>query len=176
MTEQISVEVRRPTDLSPLEQEAVDALGGGDSSEDPRFTGFEWAPAQWQVVGCLGDRIVSGVKITVRDVTVAGRQVRVAGIGDVATLPEYRRRGFAGAALARAGEFLCRELGVEFGLLFCDTHLLHYYGKFGWQRVDGPTMVQLSWGEVPFPEETMVLPCGDRQWPGGPTNLNGLPW
>jgi predicted N-acetyltransferase YhbS len=174
MDDQLTVAVTRYADLSPEDLATIDTLSSGEI--DPRFEGFVWTPAEWQVVGRLGGRAVCGVKIAVRDVTVGGRQVRVGGIGDVATAPEWRRRGFAGAAMRLAGEFLCRELGAEFGLLFCEPSLVPYYSRFGWQRVAAPTMVTIPRGKVPFPDETMVLPCRGDQWPGGPTDLNGPPW
>ena len=176
MEEQLTIQVHAYADLSPEEHEAADALSGDASLEDPRFAGFEWAEADWLVVGRLGDLIVCTVKIALRDVIVGGQRVRVGGIGDVATMAEWRRRGFAAAAMTTVGEFLCNDLGADFGLLFCDTHLLHYYSRFGWQRVDGPTMVEVPWGKVPFPEETMVLPCRQKEWPGGSVDRNGLPW
>ena len=170
------IEVRPFTALSEEEQHLVGELEGGESTVDPRFAGYLWAKADWQVVLRVGGEIVSGAKIVDRVIGVGGLEVRVGGIGDVATARTWRRQGLATAAMRRVGDFLCNDLGADFGLLFCDTHLLPFYGRLGWQRVDGPTMIEVPWGRVPFPEETMVLPCRGVLWPGGETDLRGLPW
>lgn len=175
MDERLEVEVRASSDLTPQEREATGLLSGSDV-DDHRFAGFEWAPAQWYVLGKLGGSVVSALKLVVRDITVGARRVRVGGIGDVATRSDMRRRGYAAAVMRRAAAYLCNETDVEFGLLFCAPELVHYYARLGWQRLDGPTTVVVPWGKAAFPGETMVLPCRQHNWPGGPVDLEGLPW
>ena len=48
----------------------------------------------------------------------------------VNTLPEYRRRGYAGRLIERAIED-AREQGRKGVVLTCKEEKLHYYGKFG---------------------------------------------
>lgn len=178
---QTRIEVRRYESLSEVARRAVAGMEGGETTIDPRLAGFRWAPAHWYVLlwvraGASGEELASSIKIVERTATAGEERLRLGGIGDVATVPLWRRRGFASAALAEAGRFICEEMGVDFGLLFCDEALLSFYGRLGWQRVAGPTLVQVPWGRVPFPEETMVLPCRRHLWPEGTIDLDGLPW
>ena len=93
--------------LSPLQQNEVLALlqtvfGTGFHPED-------WAPVDWLILISVYGLIVSHVSITDRVCDVGGIAVRVGGIGGVATLPDYRKRGFAHQAMATYFEAIIDE-------------------------------------------------------------------
>ena len=100
------------------------------------------------------------------------------GIGGVATLPDWRRHGYAGAAMRTAAEFMRNELRVEFGLLICGDQMLPYYCKLGWQLIAGPLMFDQPKGKTTFDASTkiMVLPSRKHDWPPGVIDLCGPPW
>ncbi|MBI4590181.1 MAG: hypothetical protein HY725_15215 [Candidatus Rokubacteria bacterium] len=110
----------------------------------------------------------------------AGVEINVAAAGLMSSelLREltFRRRGIATALLLRAAAFMRDELRAEFGLLFCRHEVAPVYARIGWVPVPGPTWFAQSSGMRPYPAETMILKCSDRDWPPGPIDLCGLPW
>lgn len=168
--------VVRADALTPQEREAVVELGKGDVTVHPILTRLVWSTPNWRVMLRRGDEIVSGLMLVEREIRVGDRRVKVAGVGDVGTLPQWRRRGYAGLVLERAAAFMRAELDADFGHLFCVSSLVPYYGRFGWLRVEGPAHIQAPWGPAIFPEETMVLPLRGTTWPPGEMDLKGLPW
>ena len=51
----------------------------------------------------------------------------------VNTIPEYRKKGYAGQLINRAIED-ARKQGRKGLVLTCKEHLLHYYSKFGFEN------------------------------------------
>ncbi len=111
-----------------------------------------------------------------REVSTGGELVRVAGIGNVMTRPEYRRRGVASAMMRAAADLMRFRLGTEFGMLICHPRVAPVYARAGWIRVEGPTRFAQASGIATYPHDTMVLKLTEREWPGGPIDLRGLPW
>ena len=81
-------------------------------------------------------------------VSVGNQIIQVGGIGGVTTKPEFRHRGVASAMLARAAEFMKRDLKVEFGLLLCRHEVSAVYAKTGWVIIPGPTTFTRAGGEL----------------------------
>ncbi len=145
----------------------------------------------WRLLALEGDLPVGHVDITERTVLVDGQPLQVGGIGGVATLEGWRRRGIATAALQCAADFLGDELAVPFGLLFCDPALVPFYAKLGWQEIPGPLVYDQPDPCEPGLEQAvadrpvhkvlldgaaMVLPCLEQNWPAGLVDLCGFPW
>lgn len=137
---------------------------------------YQWAPAEWYATARVEGVLVGSLKIATRDMTAADERVRVAGIGNVVTKPEYGKRGVATAMLRAAEDLMRAKLGAEFGLLICRREVAPVYEKAGWIHVEGPTRFRQPSGTVIYPQDTMVLKLTARGWPGGPINLCGLPW
>ena len=140
--------------------------------------GLQWSSDDWHVMVRVKGQVVSRVGIVERTGTVNGQPVRLGGIGGVATRPEFRRRGYAQAALTTAAGFMRNGLKVEFGLLICSVKMMPYYGRLGWQPVKGPLTFDQPKGKVTFDDSTkiMVLPCNKHDWPPGVIDLCGPPW
>lgn len=136
-----------------------------------------WAHTDLHVLVLEAGEIVSNVEIFERRITVGGVPVHLGGIGGVATLKSWRRRGLAEAALQAAQAYLREPLAVEFGLLICGEPMVHYYAKFGWKLVANELWIQQPQGRVLYHDApTMVLPVGRSDWPAGEIDLCGLPW
>ena len=60
----------------------------------------------------------SHVGVLTRICLCDGDEILIGGVGGVMTQPSERRKGFAGAGVRRATEFLQNELRVEMSLLF----------------------------------------------------------
>ena len=137
---------------------------------------FEWSEPDWCVLVWANGQVVSQLAIVERVGLVAGRPVKLGGLGNVIALPAWRGRGFTSAALRRAAAFMCQELGVEFGLLVCEEDVVPFYERLGWQVVEGPLTFDQPGGQATWPAVVMVLPCGGKAWPEGMIDLCGLPW
>jgi ribosomal protein S18 acetylase RimI-like enzyme len=175
MGNKAEIEVRSAGSLPQAELTQIDDIDRQAFSDDP-YRGMEWSPVHWHVLAKLNDVWVSCVGIVERTGTVHGQPVKLGGIGGVATLPTYRRRGLAEAALRKAQAFMRDQLRVEFGLLICNQQMIPYYRKLGWQVVEGPLVFQQPQGPVIFEDVTMILPGIRQEWPPGVIDLGGPPW
>jgi GNAT superfamily N-acetyltransferase len=170
----MEIEIRAASRLSEAERKQIDLLLQV-FSDDP-YHYLEWSVSHWHVVIKVDGQWVSQVGIVERMATVNGRPVKLGGVGGVATLPEWRRRGLAQAALEKAAAFIRDDLQVEFGLLICNQQMMPYYRKLGWQAVQGPLTFNQPQGQVTFTDVTMILPCTKKAWPPGTIDLCGPPW
>lgn len=139
---------------------------------------LQWRPKDTHFILEADGRPASHVGVLKHTVSAGGTPVVVGGVGGVVTVPEMQGRGLAHKGMRHAAAFLCEELGVEFGLLFCLDRLVGFYESLGWQLVPERTEVEQSSGPMAMPFNTMVLPCGggERVWPAGEIKLNSLPW
>jgi len=170
----MEIEVKRTGELTEAVRAHINAWliqQFGEESGD-----YAWSDAEWHVLLRVDGQLVSHVEIVERTGTVAGRPVKLGGIGGVVTLPEWRGQGLATATLERAAAFMRDELQVAFGLLICGQNMIPFYSRLGWQVVEGPLTFDQSGGKVVFDDMTMVLPCAGENWPEGTIDLCGLPW
>lgn len=137
----------------------------------------QWAsPERHILVRDDAGRLVSHVGLLLRDGTHDARPVRIGGIGGVATAPEARGKGHAGAAIAAAGAFFADE-GVDFALLVCTPALAGFYGRFGWRTFGGLLRVEQHGQPILFTaHEPMTLPVRGPAPASGAIDLRGLPW
>jgi aminoglycoside 2'-N-acetyltransferase I len=136
----------------------------------------DWAPVDWVTLLSIDDHIVSHVSITDRVCDVGGTAVRVGGIGGVATLPEFRQRGFAHRTMSASADFMRDQMRVDFGLLFCGFRMEPFYKSLGWQTI--PARVFYNQPDRKILEDglLMALPCTQTVWPQGVVDVCGLPW
>lgn len=88
-----------------------------------------WKPEYTRVCEVDG-QLVSAVQIVRRAVRLNGHSVWMAGIANVATLPDYRGHGFASRLMHDAHEVIDAE-DFLFGLLFTGIH--DFYARLGWE-------------------------------------------
>jgi aminoglycoside 2'-N-acetyltransferase I len=170
----MDIEIKPASQLTPRDRDQLAAIYA--SSFTPGEEDFAWSDTDWHVLVREGERLVSNVEIVERNAKVDGQPLRLGGIGGVATLPEWRRRGYAEAGLKIAECFLRKKLAVDFGLLICSYQLIPYYGRLGWQVVPGPMLIDQPSGKVQYTNTIMVLPVGRSDWPQGTLDLCGRPW
>jgi predicted N-acetyltransferase YhbS len=152
------------------------AFGANQSEENDSFN-YKWIMQNdWHVVVKLDRVFVSHVGIVERTGTVAGKPVKLGGIGAVATFPNLQKQGLASAAMRKAAGFMHESLKVDFGLLVCAREAEPFYRTLGWREVAGPLAFDQPQGKVTFHDMTMILPCVRQDWPPGTIDLCGLPW
>jgi len=139
--------------------------------------GIEWANATtWFALGWLGGRLVSQLGVVDRTIYIGGQSLSIAGIGGVATHPDFQRRGFAAIVLQAAAEQMRRLGGYDFAMLYCNPKLIPYYAKSGYRQALNLIYI-LQYGQrVLFNDHQMVLPLSGKPWPEGDVDVNGPPW
>jgi predicted acetyltransferase len=147
-----------------------------DKEED--FT--NWAIAStWYVMGRLGDKLVSQIGIVDRTVQVGGQSLSIAGIGGVATHPQFRRRGFTGVLLQTALKQM-RQRGssdtYDFAMLFCYDPMIPFYTKRGFTQVPNLVHILQAGQWILFGDNRMILPLSGKPWPEGEVDVSGRSW
>jgi predicted GNAT family N-acyltransferase len=171
----MSINIRLENGLSDEERKTLFGWGEDIFGLDDKL--YRWRPKDRHFIVEEGGRVVSHVGVLETTVKAGGREVSVGGVGGVVTVPEAQRRGHVHAAMRRAAEFMCDELKVEFGMLFCLPQLAPFYARQGWQLVEEAIEFEQPSGTVvSSPFRIMVLPCGGRVWPAGKVEVEGLPW
>jgi aminoglycoside 2'-N-acetyltransferase I len=169
---QMMIEIRRTAELGPSDLEEIGSWLALVSPPD----GYTWSGFDWLALGRVDGRVVTHVGVTERDVLVDGRPMKVGGVGNVATRPEWRGRGFAAEAVVESTAFLCNREEVGFILLVCLADVAAFYQNLGWETIDGPVSFDQPQGRMTWPNVAMVWSCTGEPWPGGAIDLCGLPW
>lgn len=172
MTAAIEVRIESAAAIAPELRDKLDRWSDAEFGQIP----YQWAPAEWYAAAYLDGLLAGSLTIVTREISAGGEAVRVAGIGNVMTKPEYRRRGLATAMMRAAAELMRTRLEVEFGLLICQPRVAPVYANVGWTGVRGPTQFRQQSGTTTYPHDTMVLKLTAREWPIGTIDLRGLPW
>jgi predicted acetyltransferase len=170
----VRIETKAASQLSDFEKARTECVV--TSSMYAYQIGTKWAGADWTVMVWEDEDMVSNVHIIERTALVGGQPVRLGGIGNVATKVEWRKRGYAAAALRVAQEFLSDPLKVEFGLMMCIERMVPYYEKLGWKMVAKSILMEQPEGKRGLSYPVMVLPITRNDWPQGMIDLCGLPW
>jgi aminoglycoside 2'-N-acetyltransferase I len=170
--------IKAEKDMPASLREAMDkAVKAAFDAIDDDGGGITWVESNdWHVLVLEAGRVVSHAGIVERTVDVGGMQVRVGGVGAVATLPELQGRGLAGMAMRRAAQFMQEDLKVDFGLLFCAPKNEPLYAHLGWIVVRVPVVSDQPGGKRCISDVLMILPCLKQAWPAGTIDLCGLPW
>ncbi len=140
------------------------------------LTGIKWAQPDWAVMVWEEDELVSNVHIVERVINVGTQNLRVGGIGNIATKVEWRKRGYASAALNTAEEYLVNPLQVDFGLMITTKEIIPRYEKRGWRQVADTLIIEQPEEITSLNYPVMILPVMKKDWPSGKVDLCGLPW
>lgn len=136
-----------------------------------------WAHADHRVLVFDLDRsIVGHVGLFIRNAQWDARNVKIGGIGGVATREDSRRRGIASLAMQRAVDELREVHMADFGLLFCEPRHAPLYQKLGWRAFEGNVYIAQPAGRVHFTVTdpyVFDLKIAPRR---GTLDLCGLPW
>lgn len=170
----MKVEIKSAEQWSTFEKARQDCVV--TSSLYAYLTGIKWALPNWAVMVWEEDDLVSNVHIIERLAKVGNSMVKLGGIGNIATKVEWRRRGYASAALKVAQEFLRDPLKVDFGLMIATEERISHYEKLGWLVVADSMMIDQPDGKTTFNISVMILPVCKQDWEEGTIDLCGLPW
>ena len=170
----MSAEIRFAETLTDAEKAALFGWGQDIFGVEDKL--YRWRPKEYHFVTEEDGRPLSHVGLIKTVVKAGGRDVTVAGVGGVVTRPEAQGRRYVHAAMRRAAEFMCQELKVDSGMLFCLQRLMPFYARQGWRLLEEETEFEQPTGRVVSPYRVMVLPCGAYEWPAGKVEVGGFPW
>ena len=131
------------------------------------------------VVATERDGSVAGALCVIERMILVGEsRLNIAGIGNVCTVPPWRKKGIIDCIMAMALDEAKRR-GFETGLLFCKPELEKVYTRMGWKRIDATVVMDDEHGvKVPLPENdvTMWIPILADRFPPGDIDLLGRNW
>ncbi len=114
-----------------------------------------------------------------RMIEVNGEEVYVAGVGEVATNPDFLRQGYGRKLLTELTAILTEDLPVDYGILQCsDTNAL-FYGQVGWHRLHQALHYEYQGQFITVDDgDVMILPIRKTidEWQEGVINLRGQSW
>jgi GNAT superfamily N-acetyltransferase len=88
-------------------------------------------------IASVNGTIASSAQIFPYRMRWGSAELKVGGIGNVATLPQFRGRGLAQRLLRRQSEYMASH-GYDLSLLFTDKH--SFYEQVGWRTVADPVL------------------------------------
>ncbi|MGE5463982.1 MAG: GNAT family N-acetyltransferase [Syntrophothermus sp.] len=168
-------------DLSPGLRSEFDTLdrlafAQNEEEEDPDFPPIQWATPDWVALGYLQDRLVTQLCLLWREITVATEKILVAGLGGMATHPQFQHQGLGSALLAATASFMRDTIQVPFGLLICADETARFYQLSHWQIAADHLYYTQDHERRMLKPCVMILQLTVRPWPAGEIDLCGLLW
>jgi predicted acetyltransferase len=148
------------------------------AAADQAWRHVKWAePDLRALIDAPDGELACHAGIYFRTVTWNGQKVHIAGIGQVATRPDLRRRGYASMAIDAAIQTMRDHDAAQFALLFCEPHNFDFYQSRGWQPFAGAVFVEQPGGRVRFEAMAPFVSDLKRRAPlQGTFDLCGPPW
>ena len=121
---------------------------------------------------------VAHLGFSVRTIAVGNAEVRVAGVGAVATHPTHRGGGLGRALFDHLAEHLSGAAAADFALLECRDAVIGFYAACGFgHSIRTVTALDPATGAVDVSTSNlMVRPLGREIFPAGDVDLCGLRW
>ncbi|MEO8357632.1 MAG: GNAT family N-acetyltransferase [Chloroflexota bacterium] len=152
------------------------AFAGDEGDDDPEFSSIQWATPDWMVLGFFNEELVTQLFLPKREIKVGAEMVWAAGVGGMATHPDYQHKGYGSALLAATASFMQDEIRVPFGLLICADETRPFYERARWQFAADALYFWQEGQRRTLKTCVMILPLEGRAWPTGGIDLCGTPW
>jgi GNAT superfamily N-acetyltransferase len=140
---------------------------------------IEWAARHWSVMVWDDDQtlVLAHAGVLDRNARLNQANVKIGGIGGVMTHPAFRKQGIATAAIDRCIDFFRGQGDVDFALLVCDSNLIPFYDRLGWQQFLGRLLVNQRGQTTEFTFNLpMIYRIRCQSEFGGIIDLQGPPW
>jgi GNAT superfamily N-acetyltransferase len=170
-TDNISAELNQQID-------EIDHLAFADEKhDDPEFNSIDWSShIEYMALGRVDGELATLLGLLKREILVGEKHIWLAGVGGVATHPNWQKRGLSSALLQAAEKFMREEMKVPFGLLVCANERRTFYGRAGWKQIADEMFFIQDKQRRSLKTSVMILPLIDQGWPSGEIDLRGLPW
>lgn len=125
-----------------------------------------------------GGKVVAHIATIERMITVGVAPVRVAAVGNVGVISEYRGKRLCGMAI-KAAMAEAKYRGYDAGLLFCQKRVMRVYTYNGWIEIPDMPVTYLENNkpvQLPSNRFVMFFPLNLSEFPTGPADLNGPRW
>ena len=174
----IEIEIVNGGQSGPLVERLFAQSSADEKGGDAAWRHVKWADPDLRVLIDAPDgELACHTGIFFRTATWNGQKVHIGGIGQVATRPECRRRGYASIALEAAVHTMRDHDAAQFALLFCEPHMSEFYQSRGWHAFTGAVYAEQPEGRIRFEVMApMVLDLKRRAPTLGTLDLCGLPW
>jgi GNAT superfamily N-acetyltransferase len=177
LTPMLDVRICRHEDLPQARRDELAAAASNAFDRFPIVRQTTWAAPDWSVLGTLDTRLACFYNAIQRTVQFDGRDVRVVGLNNLVTLPDFKGRGLASRLLQDTERMWFETLGASHGLLLCADALVPFYERLGWRSV--PSEVRFAQPGKPsqtWAANCMLLHPDRRHDSPGVIDLAGLPW
>jgi predicted GNAT family N-acyltransferase len=161
--------------MTSQQRERVDSLVDKEFGHIPFVQNLTWSKPDWLVTLEEDNDLLALYHLVSREVQLDGQTYQAAGINNVITPQQHRKRGYASKLLQETNSFIFTELKSEFGLLLCADAVIPFYEKLGWYKVDCDLYFEQPDGIRLYDSNAMILSKEVRFSPKQ-INLNGLPW
>ena len=181
MTQDLQIEIISTDKTSPELDKQIDQLDhlafADEKHDDPEFNSIDWSShIEHMALGRVDKELVTLLGLLKREILVGEKPVWVAGVGGVATHPNWQKRGFSSTLLNVAEKFMREEMEVPFGLLVCADERRSFYGRAGWKLIADKLFFIQNGERRSLKTSVMILPLSTEAWPSGEIDLRGLPW
>lgn len=183
----MQVITRWETELTDADHDALsELLCAAFARNAEEFLGRSWPKsyARKEARIWLADdagRPVAHLAVGRRLVGLAGRDVLIAGVGDVAVAPDLHGHGLGAALMRELDSRLRTAYAADFGFVQCGEEVAGFYRGTGWTQVanlvryidvaNHRRTVEGGWPTLVRPGRRAVT-----EWPDGLVDLRGLPW
>lgn len=120
-----------------------------------------WRDPEGVFIAEVDGVIAATVRVFTRSIYLKGRDIKIGGIGEVSTKPEFRRQGLSGKLLERACQYMVKR-DMPISLLFTGTN--RHYARYGWFTAPRRS-VRLALDQAPaLVEGAELAPVTEGDW------------
>jgi GNAT superfamily N-acetyltransferase len=142
---------------------------------------FWGGPAEYRLWLEREDKIIAHLGFAKRDIRVGEQEVLIAGVGAVATYPNFQGKGVGKKLFAELRKILLTQLPVDFAFLECREAVIGFYEKAGF-TLHRQTVYCFHPGKQEWIYDEgakMIMPVRKplEEWnANGLIDLHGMPW
>lgn len=153
--------MKNEVELTNSEKQEIEELNRiffKDNLSNNKYTFPKFDLPSFRILKKVNEVVVSQALVVSVSIKLENR-IKVASVGEVATLPDFQGKGYASEVLSRLNESLT-DGKFNMAMLFCEPKMEGFYKRFGWEvlinpkiligtsesetrKVDGLTMVKI---------------------------------
>ncbi len=126
----------------------------------PYFHGDPWFRRAYTRVAVADGKIVSAIQVCERRVRVGEAEIIMGGIGNVATYPDYRGRGYSQCLLWDCARVM-HDHRIDFSVLF--TGIMPFYEKALWRSIPQRMFIGKPKADIPSADRRYTIRPWDRE-------------
>ncbi|WP_082582691.1 GNAT family N-acetyltransferase [Frateuria sp. Soil773] len=173
----LTIRTYRYSELSKERRDQLRSLASNEFDQFPIVQQTNWATPDWSFLGIESQgQLACFYNLVERVVRFNDQPVKVVGLNNLVTAPDYKRLGLASHLLSSTEAQWFSVFNASYGLLLCANHLIPFYRRLGWQRVSSEVRFMQGERECVWGAECMVLSPLREVIDPAAIDLCGLPW